>query len=310
MLEKIYSFFVSLDKKLTKTYKLPHPVISVGNISVGGRAKTPLVIDLVGMLREKSYEPVVLTRGYGRLSSEPHVLGEDSKDIKLNPDMYGDEPLEIFLKTGATVIVGPNRAQNAQRFLERRKSLDNSRLVFILDDGFQHWALKRDLDIVVVAKEDYSAKLLPFGNLREGVSALERAHLVLELEKSLKKKTSLSLSTLPTNEGIYALCTRAGKQGAYFESLKALVGAELKSIDLRDHSSSQKLKSQLMRSAPDLKCLLVGWKEAVKLLSSTELQKHLPSYKLSLENKTFDVVIVNLALEWDRESFWRLFKGV
>jgi tetraacyldisaccharide 4'-kinase len=140
--------------------KLPRPVISIGNIAIGGSGKTPAVIAVARLLSDRGLRVAVLTRGYGRGSREEGVV--DSLDAA----RWGDEP--VVIKKGAPnvdVIVGVNRYQNAVDFLSRQ-SAD----VFILDDGFQHLQLGRDLDLVI----DWPASWL-----REGRPALRDATVVM-----------------------------------------------------------------------------------------------------------------------------------
>lgn len=138
-----------------KAKRLPVPVISVGGIAAGGSGKTPATIAIAGALVARGLRVGVLTRGYGR-------AGAGGVITKLDPDRYGDEPVLIKKRVPqAEVIVGKNRYENALR---------NDIDVFVLDDGFQHLQLHRDLDVVI----DH-----PSGFLREGRSALRYADVVL-----------------------------------------------------------------------------------------------------------------------------------
>src|SRR5215470_18916786 len=121
--EKLYAAGVMATRRLS------FPVISVGNLTVGGTGKTPLVIALAEGLRDRGFRPVVLSRGYGRLSRGVLVVGlQDS-----NWEQWGDEPLLIKQRLGnVPVVVGANRYQAG--LLAERKQLGN---VFLLDDGFQ-----------------------------------------------------------------------------------------------------------------------------------------------------------------------------
>ena len=150
--------------------RLNHPVISVGNLTLGGTGKTPLVIALAGGLRDRGFRPVVLSRGYGRLSRGVLVVGlQDS-----NWEQWGDEPLLMKQRLGSVpVVVGANRYQAG--LLAEQKQLGN---VFLLDDGFQHRRLHRDVDIVTIDPLEWAAgeALLPTGPWREPKSAITRAH--------------------------------------------------------------------------------------------------------------------------------------
>jgi len=162
---------------LFKRKGLPCPVISVGNITLGGTGKTPAVIQIAGLLLRKRLRPAVVSRGYGRKDEAETVIVSDGSSMLADPDIGGDEPVLIGAKLpGVPVVVGRNRHQAAsvalQRFLAE---------VVILDDGFQHVQLKRDLDIVLVdAGNPFgNGRLFPKGVLREPLAALKRADAVL-----------------------------------------------------------------------------------------------------------------------------------
>jgi tetraacyldisaccharide 4'-kinase len=152
-----------------KTNKLKQPVISVGNISVGGAGKTPFVIALGELLKQRGIAFDVLSRGYGRDSTEIAVV-----DPLGSPQQFGDEPLLIARKLQVPVIVGADRYR-AGLLAEEKFS---SRL-HLLDDGFQHRGLHRDFDIVLLPQEDLEGTLLPTGRLREPRSSLRRADAVV-----------------------------------------------------------------------------------------------------------------------------------
>src|SRR3989344_3685960 len=144
--------------RLAPSCRLGKPVISIGNITLGGVGKTPLVECVVRFLKDKGLEPVVLIRGYG---ADKQVGSDEAKLL--------EESLP-----GIPVLVGANRVKNARDFLTR-----NAADVFVLDDGFQHWRLRRDLDIVAInATNPFGNRhLLPRGILREPLSALRRADI-------------------------------------------------------------------------------------------------------------------------------------
>jgi tetraacyldisaccharide 4'-kinase len=144
-------------------------VVSVGNLSVGGSGKTPFVILLGEMLKSRGIPFDVLSRGYGRATRGPAVVdpGGSARD-------FGDEPLLIAQRLAVPVVVGEHRYA-AGRAAEQRFG---PRL-HLLDDGFQHRALARDLDIVLVTESDAHDRLLPAGRLREPLSALRRCHVVV-----------------------------------------------------------------------------------------------------------------------------------
>lgn len=153
--------------------RLNWPVISVGNLSVGGSGKTPVVIRLLELLREEGIAADVLSRGYKRSTQQTERVSPQGDAAR-----YGDEPLLIARQTGAPVYVGPSRYQSG-RLAERQIPGPHIHIprLHILDDGFQHRQLARALDIVVLHASDFRELLLPAGLLREPLSALRRAHI-------------------------------------------------------------------------------------------------------------------------------------
>lgn len=147
---------------LREPLRLPRPVISIGNISFGGSGKTPLVIAVAMELSRRGYRVTVLSRGYGRRGEEEFAIVTGSDAAR-----FGDEPVLISRSVPAvSVVVGADRSTAGLRFLEQG-DCD----VFVLDDGFQHLRLHRDLDVVI---DDPDARFL-----REGRSALADADVVV-----------------------------------------------------------------------------------------------------------------------------------
>lgn len=160
-----------------KSVKLPVKVVSIGNLTVGGTGKTPVVIRLARMLRDRGYRPVVLSRGYGGKSKDPVNVVSRGENPLMNHRETGDEPVLIAESlTGVPVLTGPRRVLTGNWAL---KNLDAD--VLILDDGFQHRQLFRDIDIVLLnAANPYgNGHLLPGGPLREPLSALKRADVIV-----------------------------------------------------------------------------------------------------------------------------------
>jgi tetraacyldisaccharide 4'-kinase len=157
--------------------RLRRPVISVGNVAVGGRGKTPLVARLASWLAREGERPAVLSRGYAR---ERHVDGvvvvRDAGGIRATLDESGDEPMLLARALdGCAVVVSPDRYA-AGRLAETHLGCT----VHILDDGFQHRKLHRDVDIVVVSPDDLtSASVLPRGPLREPIDVLVDADAIV-----------------------------------------------------------------------------------------------------------------------------------
>lgn len=148
------------------------PVIVVGNITVGGTGKTPLVIALVEWLQRQGVRPAVISRGYGRESGEGSVLVTPEMDAAV----AGDEPLLISREGGVAVYVGVDRVAAAERALA-----DGGCDLLVLDDGLQHYRLQRDIEIIVVDGERQfgNGLCLPAGPLREPRSRLEEVDAVV-----------------------------------------------------------------------------------------------------------------------------------
>lgn len=156
------------DRGLVPVRRLDGPVVSVGNISAGGSGKTPFVLLLGDLLKSRGVKFDVLSRGYGRTTRG--VLLVDPAGL---PQQFGDEPLLIARKLQVPVIVGESRS-DAGKFAESRFGPQ----LHLLDDGFQHRALARDFDIVLVTPQDAKDRLLPAGRLREPLRSLQRADAV------------------------------------------------------------------------------------------------------------------------------------
>jgi tetraacyldisaccharide 4'-kinase len=150
-------------------------VISVGNLRVGGSGKTPVVAYIARLLMEAGCPVSILSRGYGGSAHGPCLIVSDGTSVLAEADAAGDEPVMLARQLpGALVAVGPHRDVVGRTVEERFGPR-----VHVLDDGFQHLRLARDLDIVCVASSDLADRPLPAGWLREGRHALARADVVL-----------------------------------------------------------------------------------------------------------------------------------
>jgi tetraacyldisaccharide 4'-kinase len=178
----MYRGAVTLRNRFYKTgifhaRKMKCKVISVGNITVGGTGKTPMVIMLAGMLKKYGYRPAILSRGYRSKRKGLAGVVSDGRDILMRPDEAGDEPLLIAESLpDVPVIIGKERSISGKLAVESY-GVD----VLILDDGFQHRRLFRDIDIVLLDSERPFGNgfALPRGGLREPRNALQRADMVI-----------------------------------------------------------------------------------------------------------------------------------
>lgn len=163
--------YSSLRLKMSGTQALPRPVLSIGNLAFGGTGKTPFTMWLAKLLSREGYVVCILSRGYRGIRNEDPLMVSDLFRIHAGPVQAGDEPFLMARKLpGVPVVVGRDRASAGRLALEKLKDRVH---LFILDDGFQHRRLERDADLVLLDASD------PWSNLREGPSALARAHAVI-----------------------------------------------------------------------------------------------------------------------------------
>lgn len=151
--------------------RLPVPVVVVGNIYVGGTGKTPVTIALVRELQSRGWHPGVISRGFGRRDDKVKLIDENTPAIEA-----GDEPLLIARETGVPVAVGRQRYAAGQRLLESHSEVD----LIVSDDGLQHAALARDVEIAVVGARGLgNGWVLPAGPLREPPSRLDTVDAIV-----------------------------------------------------------------------------------------------------------------------------------
>ena len=219
------------DRCIFEVKKLARPVVSIGNISVGGSGKTPFVIALGQLLAECGIAFDVLSRGYGRSSTEIAVV-----DPNGSPAQFGDEPLLIARKLQAPVIVGADRYQAG--LLAEQKFFSK---LHLLDDGFQHRGLHRDFDIVLLPAEDQAGSLLPTGRLREPIAALERADAVVLFDSQAPPIGAESIwrgrrvIELPDTAGKAIAFSGIARPRQFIEGLKSSTLEITGTMTFRDH---------------------------------------------------------------------------
>ena len=207
---------VCYDIGVFKRLRVDCPVISVGNITVGGTGKTPTVQMLVHVLLNRGKRPVIISRGYGR-KSKGTVIVSDGRKVIASAAEAGDEPLMLAQNCrGAAVIVDADRVRAAKLAIERFQPD-----AIVLDDGFQHRRLARDLDIVVVrGKQPFgNGFCLPAGPLREPLTSLARADLLLV--------TGAEKEPLPINASLPTVKARYEMIDCISASGKAIAGRDL-----------------------------------------------------------------------------------
>jgi len=253
-------------KQLRKSIRIASPVVVVGNLSVGGTGKTPLVCWLVARLQELGFKPGVVTRGYGGSSENVRLV-----DSAADPSIVGDESLLLARRTGVPVAIGRDRPSAAQLLV--RAGCD----VVVSDDGLQHYALARDCEIVVVDGERRFGNgwLLPAGPLRESEARLRRVDAVVvnggraqlegALSMRLEAKDALSLiggaiKTLREFAGhsVHAVAG-IGNPERFFNMLRGY-GIEVVGHPFPDHARLQAADI----SFPDGRPVLMTEKDAVK----------------------------------------------
>lgn len=293
-------------------YRSVLPVICVGNITVGGTGKTPLVRYLVKLLREQGQSPVVLSRGYGGTQRGPwRILAADTFDV------VGDEPMMLARDSQLPVVVSRSRVAGV-KFIEAEQLGS----VIILDDGFQHRWLARDLNIVCVdgsseraCREFVNGELLPLGRFREPrLQGLKRASIVVvssrtprliawesnpvqQLVKSLPSGLEytgshigkvavrgIALRDILAPQKVVALCAIANPEG-FFSSLNQLGFADIVTCALPDHSPDVVGRCREYLERSDLP-IVITEKDAVKLPPDLvgNQRIYLLSFELELES--------------------------
>ncbi|MGL6259141.1 tetraacyldisaccharide 4'-kinase [Vibrio sp. WXL210] len=249
------------------SYRAPVPVVVVGNITVGGNGKTPVVIWLVEQLQALGFRPGVVSRGYGGNAKHYPLLVTND----VTAEQCGDEPKLIAQRTGAPVAVAPVRSQAVKALLEHKVD------VVITDDGLQHYALQRDIELVVVdGKRRFgNQNLLPLGPLREPISRLEEVDFIInnggvtqgsEISMSLEPSLAVNLSTGEQRDvrelGKLVAFAGIGHPPRFFHTLEQLGAEVIASQGFADHQAYD--KNQLETFAQQGQNVIMTEKDAVK----------------------------------------------
>jgi len=186
LIVKIRNLF--FDKSVLKSKKVKSKVVSVGNLTIGGSGKTPFVIYLTNLLKKSGYKPSVLSRGYGRNTKGYLLVSKDGEPIT-DVQSCGDEIYQTVIECKVPAAVCENRVEGAEKLLTEIQSD-----VIVLDDGFQHRWIERDIDIVLfdqkflLDQSIFNQSLLPLGIMREGFDSLKRADVIIINRKFCKEK--------------------------------------------------------------------------------------------------------------------------
>ncbi|WP_408059130.1 tetraacyldisaccharide 4'-kinase [Trichlorobacter lovleyi] len=270
------------------THRLPCPVISVGNLTVGGTGKTPVTILLARELQHRGCRVAVLSRGYGGSLEGQVAVVSDGESLLLGPGQAGDEPCLLARSVaGLIVVIGSDRYQAGLTVLERFRPD-----VLLLDDGFQHIRLYRDLNILLLdaARPFGNGWTVPLGLLREPRTALKRADLALftrchgtEMLPPLTLPTSRSYHRLASfqllvtgnavsleqlQQGRVAAFAGIAEPSAFFEALRQIGIEPVATLSLPDHepyhaAGLQQLEALVASAEPDW--LITTEKDGIKL---------------------------------------------
>lgn len=303
LLMKMRAFFYK--RGLIPSQKLPCPVISIGNITMGGTGKTPHVLAMARYLCQKGVRVAIVTRGYGARVKAPPFVVFDGDEIHGSSILCGDEAFmlgESLSRQGikqALVIVDPDRCRGG------RLAWDLGAQVILLDDGFQHMRLYRDLDIVLLRYERPlgNGKVFPGGDLREPLSALKRGQVFVvtgapfmsDVEKQFKKQAVYNEIGISQDRPIFFSHTRAtglrdwlgrdisiqslkdmpilafcglARPESFYALLKTLGADTKKTISFSDHFAyKEKDVRELLKLADIFKCshIITTQKDMVKL---------------------------------------------
>jgi tetraacyldisaccharide 4'-kinase len=255
------------DRGMLPTLRLGQPVVSIGNLSAGGSGKTPFVIALGELLRERGIRFDVLSRGYGRKTHGVLVV-----DPNGSASDFGDEPLLIARKLDVPVVVGESRYEAGQAAEKKFQTQ-----MHLLDDGFQHRSLARGFDIVLMTESDFEDRLLPVGRLREPLSSLRRAdaivlpqgfqteHSVLREKSIWRMQREILLSGVPASPVAFCGIARPEQFLAQVRAAGVTPAAE---VVFRDHHAYNKRDIQrllTMRSKLGADGFLTTEKDAINL---------------------------------------------
>jgi tetraacyldisaccharide 4'-kinase len=276
------------DRGMIRVQRLEGSVVSIGNLAVGGSGKTPFLILLGEMLKQRGIAFDVLSRGYRRQTQGVAIV-----DPKGSPRDFGDEPLLIARKLGVNVVVGEDRRQAG----ELAEATFGPQL-HLLDDGFQHRKLARDFDIVLVTSSDAQDSLLPAGRLREPMVSLSRADAVvltndtpadgLRLHNQLVWRVRRDITPRETQDPCFAFCGIARPE-TFFTQLQAsrvVLGGTRSFRDHHRYTDADIRDLQRLRQQAGASIFVTTEKDAVNLGAHLQdLQPvHLVPVRMQLEN--------------------------
>ena len=300
---------------LLPRWRAPVPVIVVGNITVGGTGKTPLVLAILEMLQRRGFTPGVVARGYGRVpprEHDPRGVVRVYPDIA-TPELFGDEPVLIARRSRVPVYISPDRPAAARALLAAHPEVD----VLVSDDGLQHYALARDVELAVVDGERRfgNGLLLPSGPLREPVSRLKTVDAVVVnggtpvgLDQHAPRTFAMHLaserfSRLVSNQDVappeFALMARGrqvvavagiGNPRRFFDHL-AVLGVHAQTRAFPDHHHYQPGDFKL----PGAEVIIMTEKDAVKCAAFADARMWFLRVEASLPADFDDFLLTRIA---------------
>ena len=299
-----------------KARRLPAPVVSIGNLHFGGSGKTPLTAAVAAHLRDRGYQVAVLSRGYGRRQGGSRIVSRGDGPL-VGPGLGGDEPVLLAgVLPGVAVVVAEDRYSAGELALE---ALEPTPTIFILDDGFSHYRLARDIDILAfpAARLFAGGRLAPAGRLREPLTAVRHADAVVvtgttkEIESQVDSGSTLAEALseygfsgpgfdAPTRpDGVYSVVEQqpVDPAGARVVAVSAVAddlaftrgveatGAEIVgSLAFRDHHDYPQTTLDEVRrtfTESEAAAVLTTAKDAVKLLGRLDL----PMWELRIRSE-------------------------
>jgi tetraacyldisaccharide 4'-kinase len=294
------------DRGMLTVNRIEGPVVSIGNVTVGGSGKTPLLILLGELLQQRGIAFDVLSRGYRRKTQGVAIV-----DPNGSASDYGDEPLLIARTLGVPVIVGEDRRQAG----EMAEATFGPQL-HLLDDGFQHRGLARDFDIVLVTPTDARDSLLPSGRLREPIASLARADAVvltndtsataLRLQNQLVWRVRRDIVPPETLEPCFAFCGIARPEN-FFAQLEAAQVVLAGTRVFRDHhryTDEDVRELQRLRQQTGAPAFVTTEKDAVNLGAQLQALQpiHVVRVRMKLEEADAALDAILAAIERKRHT--------
>lgn len=304
-LSYLYRFGFLLNKRcyqwgLKRSYQAPIPVMVIGNITVGGSGKTPLLIQLVKYLQQQQVRVAVISRGYGGRGPFPARVTLDS-----HPRDVGDEPCLIVQSTAVAMAVGPNRQASIEMLLAEA-DYD----LIICDDGLQHWALQRQIEWIVLDNQRGlgNAKLLPEGYLREPASRLAQGTVI---EHALQPSSELNMhlevaqpyllnpldgQTEPFQaQEYYNVVVGIGYPQRFYHTLTSIGVTQFHCYEFKDHHEYDIADICFDDQSP----IITTEKDAVKLLP---LLKQYPDYQRQIWVVPVDAILSDACYQQLRQQ--------